>query len=386
MKSIFRLSSLSVALLASAAISRAQTPYLETASLSFLAGFTVTGVGSTATSLTPVVPGAPGVIDPDKVRPIDRITTDIGAPIIYTLGNGDQAFFTKQLVRVVMEKAAEDYKSVYLERANAIKPISELIAATERAISVLTSTLQQTIDPDTRASLIAERDELEDQLEDQRNELLDLEAPYSERLSTLEGRVAYLKFHAEGKWELTAIRDAQTTVSGVASTPYSVFLTRIERTATGLSRSFDTGLRLEPIQSAGVATETLSNGRVVKAVGNYTTHFRLEFSSFYANDPLGAIKASERADAIDGEDYNTAGDLWTVGGTGYMTYSIRSTPGPLAAVVPSNIKTSGHGSWSHIIITKEGVSGTGGVAPFAIKMGEVKFQNRNLFPDFGSEL
>jgi len=382
MKISFRLSVLSAALLALASVSRAQTPYLETASLSFLTSFTTSGVASTATSLVPVVPDTPGAIDPDKVRPVDRITVDIGSPIVHPLGNGDQSFFTKQLVRVVMEEAAEEYKSIAQERDAATKPTRELIAATEDAISELTSLLVETTDPDTRAALTAQRDTLETELASQESDLATIESAFTARLAPLESRIGYLKVHGDGRWELTAVRSAQSSVAGVISTPYTVFLTRIERTAASVSRSFDTGLRLVPIQSAGTSSETLSNGRVTSASGSYTTHFRLDFASFYATDPLSKIEADDRAKSVDGTDYNTAGDAWIFGGTGYMSYRIRSTPGPLAAVAPADIKISGHGSWTHLVITPDNIASFGGIAPFAIKMGDVKFQNRNLFPDF----
>ena len=179
------------------------------------------------------------------------------------------------------------------------------------------------------------------------------------------------------------MREPRTSVAEATSTPFKIFLTRIEPLrGRGPTRTFDTLLRIVPIYSApaGKSTETLSNGSLTKVTGSYTTHFSLEFSSFYATDPLGALKPEARAGKVSGVDFNTAGDAWSIGGTGYMTYNIRSTPGPVVAVMPSATKITGHGSWAHILVSAEGSAGFSGIAPLSIKMGEIKYQDRHLFP------
>jgi hypothetical protein len=205
------------------------------------------------------------------------------------------------------------------------------------------------------------------------------------QIDSIEDEIDYLKGELSGRWEITAVREPQNTVAGCAGTPYSLFLTRLEYTRGRPSRNYDTGFRIEPIYTAGNSTETLAAGVVTKATGNYTTHFRLVFDSSYYSDPLYLLDPEARADAIEGEDYNTKLQYWGAFGTGYMTYSIRSTPGPIAAVLPTKIKITGHGTWLNIVGNDEGYPIVyPGIAPLSIKMGEIKYQNRNLFPSFSS--
>ncbi len=400
---------------------RSQVYYVETAPLTFLAGFTTTGISGTTIGPKPV---PVGVIDPDALRPVDRVTTDIGTLISYSVGNGDQAFFTKQLIRAAAERYAESYRELAQQLANSIGSVEEKAAATRGLIKdtqsdldlalalyatnaakvdALDTLIAGTEDPDKIADLTAQRNALanaqpgiasaiedykallaayETRLAQYLAEIASENAEYTPRLNALEARIDYLNRHKDGPWELTALRAPQASVEGVITTPYQIFLTRIERTR-GSGHSFDTGLRLTPIVSAANTTEVRNGDRVVRASGTVTAHFRLEFENFYATNPLSAVKAEARAKAVEGETYNSAGEFWMLGGSGYMTYSIRSTPGPLAAISASKIRITGHASWSHLIWDSEGLGGAfGGVAPFAIKMGDAKYQNRGLFPDF----
>lgn len=320
MNTFRRLSLAASVLFALAPLARAQTPYLETAPLSILWNFTNTGVSSNTTALTPLTAGAE---DPDKLKPIDRITTEVGRLIVHTEDNGNQAFFVKHLLRRILEDAAYEARDLQISNAN------------------------------------------------------------PNRLELLEDRIDYLKDELEGKWEITAVREPQATVAGAASTPYSLFLTRIDSTRRRPSRSFDTGMRIEPIYTAGNSTETLNNGVVTKATGTYTTHFRLVFDSWYASDPLYLVAPENRPDVTPGIDVDSLGKFWFAFGTGYMTYTIRSTPGPIAAVLPTRVKITGHGTWVNIVGTETGYAlPYSGIGPFSIKMGEVKYQNRNMFPEF----
>lgn len=384
MNSFLRLPLLATALLGLATSpAHAQTAaYVETASLSILWNFTATGISGTTIGPTPIEPGAPGAIDPDKLRPADRITTDTGSLIVHTLGNGNQAFFTAQLIRSTLERYAEEYRALAIERDEELKPVKEDIKETEDAIAAVNNQLSATVDPEARAALIATRTNLEAQLADLKLDVLVIENEYAPRLASLENNIAYLKREATGRWELTSVREPQSTVAGATSTPFKVFLTRIEPSrGRSPTRTFDTRLRIIPLYSAGTSVETLSSGLVTKATGSYTTHFRLAFSSLFTTDPLSALDEEDRATAIEGEDYNTAGDIWFVAGTGYMTYSLRTTPGPLAAVLPTRVKITGHGSWSHLIFTPDTGSSFSGIAPLSIKMGDIKYQDRHLFPD-----
>jgi hypothetical protein len=384
MKTLSRLSALASGLFAfSSSALLAQTPYLETSSVSILWNFTITGVSGTTIGPKPIVLGAPGAIDPDALRPGDRVTTDIGTPITYTVDTGNQAFFVKQLVRAVLERYATQSKGLVEQFLDAAAPVLTSIEDTESAIAAIANQLAIVTDPAVRADLLANRATLEATLLQLEADLAEIESDYLPDIALLEDRIKYLKREADGRWELTAVREAQQSVAGVANTPYAIFLSRIERVRGYVSPTFDTGMRIEPIYSAGDSVETLVDGRVTRATGKYTTHFRLEFGALYASDPLNGIDFLDRATKEPGADYATAGDRWDAEATGYMTYNIRSTLGPLAAVLPTKIKVTGHGSWSHgIVKPDEPTLVFNGIAPLSIKMGEVKFQNRAMFPEF----
>lgn len=337
MRSFLRLPLLATGLLGLTSLGHAQSATLETAPLSILWNFTDTGVVSSFIALPPYIEGTPGAVDPDTLRPTDRITTDIGSPITAPT-TGDQAFFTEQLLRTILERYAEEYKELAIAQAPEVGEGEE--------------------EPE--------------------------EIPPTPEMAALEAKIAYLKTEvpsASGsRWELTAVREPQNTIEGATETPYAIFISRINRTRAGISPNYDTGLRISPVVTVGNATETFTDNGTLKIGGNYTTHFRLEFSSFYAADPLHLVEAAERKDA----EYNTSGDLWIAMASGYMTYNLRTTAGG-QAVAPTKIKITGHGSWSHAIISPEGSYSFGGIAPLSIKMGEIKYQNRNMFPDFSAD-
>ena len=230
----------------------------------------------------------------------------------------------------------------------------------------------------------------------------------------------------DGRWELTAVREPQTTVLGAATTPYAVYLTRIQPTAAGGRISWnydtldlpvttakpgfgdnpetedvveedapafeaeviDTGLFLTFDQFVGNYTETLTGGRVTKASGNITVAFSLGFISVFAENPTYLAPPDGKL----GQDYHSKVDLWTVFANGYMTANVRTTASALPAVTLSNVKLTGHGSWYKTTkdftpYLEEGfylVSGHNGLAPLSIKIGAPKFQRRDLFPTFGT--
>lgn len=347
---LFASLSSAAALFALAPFASAQTPapYLETAPLSIIWQFSLTGVSGTTLGPTPRPVGADGSIagvdDPESLRPFDRVTTEKGVPITFS-ENGDQSFFVKHLLRAVIENNSQ----------------------------------------------------------------------------------GLTKEELGGRWELTAVREPQTTVLGAATTPYAIFLTRIEPTAAGgrISRSYDTaglevittgtdfgddpattdvvedsapvfvpvnintGLFLTFDQFVGNYTETLTEGRVTKATGSVSVAFSLRFRSIFAADPTYLATDPE---AKLGVDYHSKVDDWFAFANGIMTATVRTSASALPAVTFTNVKLTGHGSWDKYStdfspFLEEGavlVSGFGGIAPVSINIGTAKFQRRELFPNFGS--
>lgn len=312
MKFFSRFLALPVAGLLALGSARAETPYLETASLSVLWNFTITGITGTTIGLTPLIDGA---FDPEKMRPEERITNESGRLITYPVRNGNQQFFVDKLILNLINDAK-----------------------------------------DQAATLKEEMESLEDGPE--KDALADL-------IEALENRAKYFETEKNGRWELTAVRESQSTLAGALSTPFKVFLTRIEPPRGRPSATFLTDFVMTPLGTVanvtetlydGTPTETLSPGRVTKAAGTATIHLRFEFECFDT----------------------AAKEHWLAFGTGFLNCNIRSTPGPLAAVTITKPSITGHGSWRHQTET----GGGNGIAPLSIKMGEIKYQNRNLFPEF----
>jgi hypothetical protein len=393
-----------LAILSTATLGQAQTPaFLETAPLSFLRAFSITGVASTTKGPLPIEPGANGPLDPDRLRPDHRITTDIGTPIYYT-ETGEQSFWVRQSQRAVLERIALQQQ----------KRLQTLVAVEIAEINTLKEEIEDLEEAIANASDVGEQQALEAEL-NAAEQRLSLQKQLlakkiteillsDQQLAALKAQLKYAReeFNDQGsRWELVAVREPQRSFDAAAHTPYKIFLGRIDRPLRIITRTFDSGLRIQPYFSLGATTETLVNGSVTKATGTgCTTVFEIEFDrdldpatppteiNFeFATDPLHLVAQEDLPFAEAGVDYNTSLVRWVSFGSGYMTYGIRSTPGPLAAVLPINIRMTGHASWGRVSEdVVDGVtsitSGQSGVAPFAIKMGDVKFQHRNLFPDF----
>jgi hypothetical protein len=165
---------------------------------------------------------------------------------------------------------------------------------------------------------------------------------------------------------------------------YRIFLTRIDPFRGRVIRGYDSGLRLVTKYSAPKTTETLSGNTLVKVTGTATTYFTLALSAMYATDPLYLVAFESRGTQEEGTDYNTGGENWEILGGGYMTYSVRCTAGTPVAVAPTKMKITGYGSWYHMTfdLANNGADYFSGTAPLNIRMGEVKYQRSEYFPEF----
>ena len=343
-------------------LAQSSTPYLETASFSILRAFVTTGVTSTTTinSSTATLPSSPGPIDPDQVRPKDRITTDVGTPI-YHRHVGDQTYWVIQTQYAVKERLAKAQRNrLRTLLADPISNIDELRAQ----ISQLEDQIAQLPDSPDQLSLSLQLNEAKSDL----SLLLDFVSKQSlvlfrndAELIRLDRLLQYAKEEFTGQgddWELTAVRAPQRTVDAAVHTSYSIFLTRIDRVRKALSRSYDTGLRLTPLYAVGSSVETLNPNGVTRATGAYTIHFEILFDHDLSPAteltnvnftfggvslhllPKGSLALAEEEEAFNGQER-----LQTLG-SGYLTCSLRSSPGPLAAVVPTGIRMTGSGSWA----------------------------------------
>lgn len=384
MKHSLQLSFLSTLLLPCISAFADVPPYLETAPVTILWSFNQNFTSSTNIGTTPVpVPeeGLEAIIDPEKLRPVDKITTENTAPKTYS-ENGDQKFFIKHLIRARLEDYAEEAKTYEAGIDEAAKNVT----TTETALAAVVAALNTVGSDERLQQLLAQQVTLTAALATFKAQYNAKVAQNESAISAIEARIFYLKKRLDARWELTAVRPPQTTVEGITTEPYKIFLTIIDGVVSGRPAfNFPTSLTLTPIASVGAYSETLNLGRVTKATGTMTTHFSLTFESFYATDPLYLKESGSRGAAVEGEDYNTSGSEWDIHATGYMTYTIKSTKGTEPAVVPSKIKVTGYGSWHNQIFDTEGFLNYGGTAPLRITIGEAKFQNSNMFPDYGTD-
>ncbi len=381
----------------------AQLPRVETAPLTLLANFNVTGVSSNRpTSPAPTPGDNPG-------NPVERITTEIGVPAIYSEDNGNQAFFVKHFQRKILETYAEtirlnENKMAAIDRVQTtdgpasmqteIDELTDDVSFYQEWLAIYQSFSRRSW---LREELLTREISWRQKQIDTLQSILDTNATnptstdwdamkeaLSNNITTLTEHIEYAKDRFSDQWEITAVRAPQASVEGACSTPYKVFITAIDGVNVGRpALTFDTGFTIQPRQTAGNTSETLSEGGVSKASGSVTTCFRFVFTSFYTNDPLSDLVDGKTslAGLVGGEDYNTAGEYWRVEALGYMTYSLRSTPGPIAAVTQTKMNITGNGWWYHQTFDATNIFVPyAGIAPTRIKMGATKYQSGTLFP------
>ncbi len=228
-------------------------------------------------------------------------------------------------------------------------------------------------------------------------------------------------------WELTAVRNAQYSVDGLATTPYAIYLTRIDRLVkfgpmtsylspvetapiydtsivtpvvdpdTGdITSELSTGPQIDSINTGLVLTlgkyvgnysETYSNGKISKASGSVTCAFTLSFASAFYEDPKYLLTTAAQTLAQPGVDYNVSRNIWGMRATGYTTFNVVTKPGVQPSLYAQTTKFNGVGSWYHAYDNLNPDSTQlpflyGGVAPVSIHMQTPRYQSRYLFPDF----
>ena len=303
----------------------AQTPaYLETMPLSFLRAFAITTITSTTKAPAPLTPGTNVPLDPDGLRPDHRITTDIGAPLYYSEETGEQSFWVRQSQRAVLERIALQQQKrlqvLLADQITAVRALEALIDDLEQEIANATDVDQQTTLENQLAAA-------EKRLALQKSEIVkQTKALFAsdEQLAAFDQQLKYAKEEFDdvgSRWELLAVREPQRSVEAAGRAPYKIFLGRIDRPKRLQTRTFDSGLRLQPYFSLGSATETLVNDSVTKAVGaGCTIVFEIRFDRDldpatplthidfeFAADPLHLVAKDNLALAEAGVDYNKDG-------------------------------------------------------------------------------
>jgi hypothetical protein len=182
--------------------------------------------------------------------------------------------------------------------------------------------------------------------------------------------------------QITGVREPQLSVEGALSAPYQLYVTVIDRTDAGVMQAIPTPFFLRPLHYVTSSSETLAGAAVTRATGNFTIHYSLYMFSRFADDPLSSVELEDgaRQTAFNEGEYNKSGTDWTISATGLATGTLRTTIGENPAVTLSKISLSGHGSWLELIFGEEdNTDASAGVMPIKIKIGESKFQRRDLF-------
>lgn len=337
-------------------------PYVETTSLTFEWNFLLSYL-STVTQPAGAPP--PADLDPSSYDPTEPISTDTSVIRTYDKGIGTQDFFIDRMVQALT------------------------------------------------------RDKLAD-LD------FDIDTPSVAREASI------FKPRIGAPWQIVAVREVPKTVEEMATNPYTIYLSYISRVLpTGQSSPIDpvpvdpyapettpdlnpilinTGMTLNLGQWAatGDLRETYTDGIVTNASGRVTTAFTLSFGAAFYDDPRHAA-----ADDAEPHQYHLKRHLWSLFANGHIIYNIRSIPGPYGTnpqapagtnlngtFFASGVNMTGSGVFYHrflewtaektpeeTYVLKEINPDTrfayAGVAPVRVKMGNIQYQNRNMFPDFG---
>lgn len=175
-----------------------------------------------------------------------------------------------------------------------------------------------------------------------------------------------------GTWELTAVREPQSSIEGALETPYTLFLTRIDKQAGGTQTySLADIVTLNLTGGSGAFAESRTqDDTLVKATGTASCGVELvmNFRSKYVQK------------TVNGE---YMGEGRTLVAAGTLTQSLKNTSG--GAVYPVSGMFTSIGSWEEFEIESNGDTTVfAGNGPVKMKLGTAKFQSRSLFPEFTS--
>ena len=318
---------------------QSQSPYVETTSLTFLWNMVRTTIGST-TIPAGVSPGTG--LDPSLYNPDLPISTDTGGHSLMTEGQptpiGAQPFFIEQISQALIR-----------------------------------ARVTQDGSGNRGTALITRKEQL------------------------------------PARWQLLAVREAPKTVEEIATNPYKIYLSVLDRTDNNAPRDplavdsysaeiapdiigdiWPTGMTLTLGQwaASGTVKETQPQDYVTVASGKVTTAFTINYGSLFYEDP--------RHNAQDNpgiHQYHLKRHAWNMFASGHIVYNIRSVPSPSGgAFMASNVSLTGTGGFHYIGTTveieNEAIkrivinSNRAGLAPLTIKMSNIQYQDRRLFPGF----
>jgi hypothetical protein len=394
-------------------------PYVETTSLTFLWNFVHTGV-STVTQAPGALPGPN--LDPRIYNPTEPISTDTSAAQIYRFGNGTHDFLMERIIQAYTRNRGfnlnEDYfiRDVDHNRDGEIADVDTdgngVLENIDRNDDGIIANIDRNGDGiifnnDLNDDGVISEDEIEVEAE------LEVESLREALLG---------KASAPRNWQLVAVREVPRTVQELATNPYTIYLTIIDRVAYGapivltkideygpeetpdlpeITEIINTGITFTLGQwaASGTVREKYTGPYVTDASGKVTTAFNFKLGALFYDDPryLAANNAKPH-------QYHLKRHVWELFANGHIIYNLRRIQGPIGvnldgAFYATNVDMTGTGWFSHEFLNctaKEEPAGNyfidevlpssyaySGLAPLRVKMGNIQYQNRNMFPDFG---
>jgi hypothetical protein len=381
---------LALGLSASLGAAESRPPYLETSSFSILSNFYVTGVTITTRPLPANLERF--IEDPSTLKPGERLSTHVGKPITFSAGTGDQAFFINNIQQKLLSQFAEEVRvgNSKLSQINRLNSLGEegfldeldrTEVSLQERLADAERVLARTNDQEflrvyfARQSVLTLQRDLEviayarTLVNLSPDQLIEEEIAVQDAIFFENAKSTYLSSRIDGIWELTAVRAPQRSVSSSGTSNYVIVMTSLDPVAVGRpGYPFDTGLRIELLGTAANTTETISSEALTAARGNQRTHFKFEYE-FYGRQ-------------------ESRGNFWRNEVSGYLSYDVRATKGPISVVMPTKLQISGTGFWFQQAVTfdKDGfiveyITPYAGVSPMKAVMGAVKYQDEALFED-----
>lgn len=154
----------------------------------------------------------------------------------------------------------------------------------------------------------------------------------------------------------------------------------------------DTGLTLTLGGFSGNYTETNwgeANNKVRSASGSVSTAFTIDFGAVFYEDPKHAVDKPQTTPTFN---YHLKRHYWQASASGLISYGIRSISGPLPTFVASTAKATGTGWFRHerdeveykdnvpvLVLSPTKTYSGNGLAPLKVTMSTIQYQKRNRF-------
>jgi hypothetical protein len=328
---------------------RAQTPFVETTTLTFFWGLTSDYVVNTETPV-PTLPELVEPFDPDSLPVGVETFTDTLTPRAYTgpvTNTFPAALPNKQIIDLLLQRMVRNGK-IFKEELGYRWQLTAVREAPRNVRELATNPYRVFLTAQYQASS---------------SSFPVVEAvPYGEEIVTDDPLLPYY---------LDSSPDFFDTVT------------------------VDTGITITLGQHVGNYTESRWNGSdtaplVLQATGSATTAFTVDFGALFYEDPKHALDKPENAPAFN---YHLKRNYWQASASGYINYNVASIRAPLPTFVATRVTASATGWFAHYRSEVEYVNnapryktipitltyGSAGIAPLRVTLSNVQYQKRQLF-------